>query len=126
MDLLYTHRALFLQPKQLGASGIPAHDVTVNVSKPISAQPYRVGPEKRAEIARQVQKLVEQGCVEPSTSPWASPVVLVKKQDGSWRFCVDFRAINACTTRDVYPLPRVQDTLHLLGGKRYFTALDLL
>ena len=69
---------------------------------------------------------VRSGCVEDSVSAWASPVVLVPKPDKTNRFCVDFRALNAHTVRDVYPLPRITDTLHLLGGKRYFTSLDLL
>ena len=71
---------------------------------------------------------VHSGCVEDSVSAWASPVVLVPKPDKTNRFCVDFRALNAHTVRDVYvyPLPRITDTLHLLGGKRYFTSLDLL
>ena len=126
LKLLWEYKELFLQPRRLGVAKFPPHDIEVTTSKPLSQQPYRVGPDKNEEIARQVQKLIDLDCVEPSTSPWASPVVLVKKPDASWRFCVDFRALNAHTVRDVYPLPRIQDTLHMLGGQRYFSSLDLL
>ena len=66
-----------------------------------------------------------QGIVRPSRSPWASPIVLVPKKDGSLRFCVDFRKLNSITKKDVYPLPRVEDILDTLGEAKYFTSLDL-
>ena len=68
--------------------------------------------------------MMDQGVVQPSYSPWASPIVLVKK-DGGTRFCVDFRRLNAITKQDVFPLPRIDDTLDLLSSARYFTTLDL-
>ena len=63
--------------------------------------------------------------MQPSVSPWASPVVLVPKKDGSLRFCVDYRRLNALTKNDVYPLPRVVDIVDKLGDTKYFTTLDL-
>ena len=126
LEVLWDYRHLFLQPRRLGVAKFPPHDIEVTALKPLSQQPYRVSPVKQEEIARQVKKLIDLGCAEPSTSPWASPVVLVQKPDSTYRFCVDYRALNSVTVRDVYPLPRIQDTLHLLGGHRYFTSLDLL
>ena len=67
----------------------------------------------------------QQGIVKPSCSPWASPVVLVPKKDGSTRFCVDYRRLNTVTKKDVYPLPRIDDILDTLGRAKYFTTLDL-
>ena len=66
-----------------------------------------------------------QGLIEPSESPWASPIVLVRKKDGGLRFCVDYRALNNITRKDSYPLPRIDDTLDTLAGMNWFSTLDL-
>ena len=70
--------------------------------------------------------MLNSNIITPSTSPWASPVVLVQKKDGSLRFCVDYRKVNAVTRKDAYPLPRVDDTLDTLACYKWFTTLDLL
>ena len=67
----------------------------------------------------------EEGVIQPLNSPWASPVVLVRKRDGSLRFCVDYRALNFVTKPDVFPLPRIDDLLDKLGQAKYLTTLDL-
>ena len=67
----------------------------------------------------------KQGVIKPSSSAWASPIVLVPKKDGSARFCVDHRRLNAVTKKDVYPLPRIDDILDTLGTAKYFTSLDV-
>ena len=74
------------------------------------------------EMIRQMEK---QEVIQPLKSPWASPIVLVAKKDGSTRFCVDYRRLNAVTKMDVYPLPRIDDSLDLLSGQQFFTTLDL-
>jgi len=66
-----------------------------------------------------------QGVIEESFSPWVSPAVLVKKKDGTLRFCVDYRKLNAVTVKDSYPLPRINDLLDQLSGNAWFTTLDL-
>ena len=69
--------------------------------------------------------MIEQEIVEPSDSPWSAPICLVKKQDGTCRFCIDFRKLNSVTVRDAYPLPRIDDTLDCLSGSMWFSSLDL-
>ena len=73
----------------------------------------------------QVQQMLTSGVIRPSNSPWASPVVMVKKKDGSLRFCVDFHQLNASTIKDAHPLPRIDDLLNSLHGARLFSILDL-
>ena len=89
----------------------------------IKLNPYRQGFEK--EIEAQVQKLKELDLIEEGHGAFSFPVVLVKKKDGSWRFCVDYRKLNAVTLKDAYPLPRVDDSLDALGGSKWFTTLDM-
>ena len=72
-----------------------------------------------------VKDMLTGGQIEPSDSPWASPVVLVTKKDGSTRFCVDYRRLNSLTVKDAYPLPRIDDSLRLLGNQQWFSTMDL-
>ena len=95
-------------------------------TRPIRQPPHRLGPEKEAEAEKQVKELLEKGLIEPAGGAWSSPVVLIRKKDGNWRFCVDYRRLNAVTQQDAYPLPRIDDSLDALSGSRYFSTLDLI
>ena len=89
-------------------------------------QPYqRQNPTVRREEMAQVQQMPSSNVICPSNSPWASPVVMVRKKDGSLRFCVDFRQLNAATVKDAHPLLRIEDLLHPLHGAKWFSTLDL-
>ena len=79
----------------------------------------------RQEVSRQLQEMEKTGVIQPSNSPWASPIVLVRKKDGSHRFCVDYRRLIEVTKSDTFPLPRIDDLLDQLGGARFFSTLDL-
>ena len=101
---------------------IPTPDFLKIPNRPLR----RYSPIEQSEIERQVQEMLEQGIIEPSTSPYGSPVLLVKKPDGSWRFCVDYRALNAVTVKNGFPLPRIDDLLDKIQGAQYFSSIDLL
>ena len=89
-------------------------------------QPYRrQNPAVRREEMTQVQQMLSSNVIRPSNSPWASPVVMVRKKDASLRFCVDFRQLNAATIKDAHPLPRIDDLLDALHGAKWFSILDL-
>ena len=88
---------------------------------PVRRVPFAV----RDEIARNLQEMQDANVIQPSISPWASPVVLVRKKDGTLRFCVDYRGLNSVTKLDQFPLPHIDDLLDQLGKSRYFTTLYL-
>ena len=108
-----------------GAAKDVQHVINTGHAKPISQPPHRVSPIERKVIREMTDDMLERGAIQPSTSPWASPVVLVKKKDGKQRFCIDFRKLNQVTTRDVYPIPRIDDCLQALGGNILFSTFDL-
>ena len=96
----------------------------------LRARPVRCGPRRLAPAGLRreqdcVRDMLAGGQIEPSDSPWASPVVLVTKKDGSTRFCVDYRRLNSLTVKDAYPLPRIDDSLRLLGNQQWFSTMDL-
>ncbi|XP_076033590.1 uncharacterized protein LOC143020752 [Oratosquilla oratoria] len=102
------------------------HDVETEGALPIRQRPYRLNAFKREYLRAEVQRLQELGIVEPSHSPWASPVVLVPKPDSSMHLCIDYRRVNAMTRADGYPLPRIDDVIDDVGAARWVTKLDLL
>lgn len=99
--------------------------ITDDYTHPIHQSPYRVSFKEREAIQEQVREMLRDDVIQPSNSPWAAPVVLVRKKDGTLRFCVDYRRLNKVTKKDVYPLPRVDDTLDRLRCARYFSSIDL-
>ena len=114
-----------LTDSDLGHTSIVKHTIDSGDHQPIKQHPRRMPFIRRNKIVELVNDMTDRGVVQPSTSAWASPIVLVPKRDGSLCFCVDYRKLNAVTKKDVYPLPRIDDILDTLGKSRYFTTLDL-
>ena len=101
------------------------HEIDTGDAAPIKQPCRRLPLAQRPLVEAELDKMLQADVVEASTSPWASPLVLVTKKDGSVRFCVDLRAVNAVTKKDAYPLPRIDETLDTLSGAQWFCCLDL-
>ncbi|GJV75850.1 putative reverse transcriptase domain-containing protein [Tanacetum coccineum] len=92
---------------------------------PVARAPYRLAPSKMQELSNQLQELSDQGFIRPSTSPWGAPVLFVKKKDGSFRMCIDYRELNKLTVKNCYPLPRIDDLFDQLQGSSVYSKIDL-
>ena len=101
------------------------HTIDTGDSLPIRCALRKMSLQKIKQEEACVEEMLTGGQIEPSDSPWSAPVVLVTKKDGGTRFCVDYRRLNLATVKDAYPLPRIDDTLDMLAGKRWFSTLDL-
>ncbi|KAJ9536576.1 hypothetical protein OSB04_un000225 [Centaurea solstitialis] len=92
---------------------------------PIANSPYRLAPSEMQELSNQLQQLLDKGFIRPSSSPWGAPVLFVKKKDGSFRMCIDYRELNKITIKNRYLLPRIDDLFDQLQGATYFSKIDL-
>ena len=125
-QLIIQYQDIFMQPDgKLGQTHIVEHEINTGNHKPIKLPPRRIPIFKRNAVDQELDKMLADGIIEPSDSPWSAPICLVKKKDGSCRFCIDFRKLNAVTLKDAYPLPRIDDTLDSLSGSMWFSTLDL-
>ncbi|GFT73552.1 retrovirus-related Pol polyprotein from transposon 412 [Trichonephila clavipes] len=109
----------------IGHTTVTQHRIDTADHPPIKQHPRRLPFAKQEEVGTLLREMQENDIIEPSSSPWASPIVLVRKKDGSTRFCVDYRKLNDVTKKDSYPLPRIDDTLDTLSGHKWFSTLDL-
>ena len=123
-DVLWKYSKLFdlCQPSKIDFT--VDHVINTGQHRPIYTPPYRRSPQDHQTITEETDKLLKQNSIEPSTSPWCSLVVLVRKKDGTTRFCVDYRKLNNVTTKDSFPLPRIEDIFDQLSQSTYFTTLD--
>ncbi|GJS05306.1 putative reverse transcriptase domain-containing protein [Tanacetum coccineum] len=92
---------------------------------PVARAPYRLAPSEMEELSTQLQELSDKGFIRPSSSPWGAPVLFVKKKDGSFRMCIDYRELNKLTVKNRYPLPRIDDLFDQLQGSSVYSKIDL-
>ena len=114
-----------LNPLELGRTSLVKHTIKVIDPKPFKERYRRIPPHQYEEVRKHLKEMEAVGTIRRSNSPWASPVVLVKKKDGSLRFCIDLRKLNARTIKDAYSLPQIEESLDCLNGASIFTSLDL-
>ena len=110
--------------EKLGRTRAVQHPITTEGTGPIARPAYRQSPEHEKFAREESEKMLQDGLVSYSRSPWAAPVIIVKKPKGGYRFCTDFRALNKVTRKDAYPMPRSDVLLERLGGSHYFSTLD--
>ena len=108
----------------------PSRDIDFRIdlipgANPVAKAPYRLAPSEMRELSNQLQELLEKGFIRPSTSLWGTPVLFIKKKDGSFRMCIDYRELNKLTIKNRYPLPRIDDLFDQLQGAKCFSKIDL-
>ena len=125
-DFLVEFQDVFaVDDNDLGRTNIVTHSIDTGENHPVKQPPRRLPIHQRQEEQRQVDRMLSGDVIEKSFSPWSSPIVLVKKKDGTMRCCIDYRLVNKLTVKDCFPLPRVDDCLDSLYGANWFSTLDL-
>lgn len=122
-ELLARNRDVFSDKP--GRTSLVAHDINTEPGKRVRLKPYRIPETRRQAVREEVKMMLEMGVIEESHSPWSSPIVLVPKPDGTWRFCNDFRKLNEVSAFDAYPMPRADELIERLGPARFISTLDL-
>lgn len=125
-ELLHKHQAVFsCHDEDYGKTSTIQHVIPTGDAAPVRGRHSHVPRHLYQEVKTLIQGMIDSKIVRPSTSPWASPIVLVRKKDGTLRFCVDYRKLNLLTHKDAYPLPRIEESLASLTNAKFFSTLDL-
>ncbi|KAJ0009679.1 hypothetical protein Pint_32977 [Pistacia integerrima] len=125
-SLLDQYSDIFAEPTTRPPTRDVEHTIQLKEgTEVVNVKPYCYAYFQKFKIEQQVQQMLNSGLIRPSTSRFSSPVLLVKKKDGTWRFCTDYRALNAATIKDRFPIPTVDDILDELYGASFFSKLDL-
>lgn len=114
-----------LSRPELGVTPLVEHEIVTDGAKPIKQRQYPLSEVVRQHMNRELDEMIRLGVVQPSSSAWSSPILMVRKTSGEYRFCFDGRRLNEVTKKDAYPLPRVDDILNHLKNVKYLTSIDL-
>jgi len=124
LEKFKSHIVSKLDPS-LGPSTAPKHSIDTGTSSPIHCRPRHVNPLMVKAIDEEIDKMLNAGIISPHQGSWSSPVHMVRKKDGAWRFCIDYRALNDVTKDEIWPLPRIESLLGGLHGASWYSTLDL-
>ncbi|KAL2078911.1 hypothetical protein ACEWY4_024655 [Coilia grayii] len=125
-SLLFKYSSVFsVHEGDLGCTTLMSHDIPLLDEAPVKQRYRRIPPSDYEAVKTHINQLLQTQIIRESNSPYSSPIVLVKKKDGSLRMCVDYRQLNAKTRKDAFPLPRIEETLDMLSGARWFSTMDL-
>jgi hypothetical protein len=129
--VLYQYKHLFygIGNRKLGCTNLVEHEIETGEARPIERNPYRIPHALKSVVEEHINEILERKIIEPSISQWSSSIALVQKkskdESTKYRFCVDYRALNAVTKPDAYPIPNIVDTLDSLGQSKIFSVLDM-
>lgn len=125
-QLLPKYHRVFDIPKGLPSSRLRDHKIPLQANaQPVKVRLSRYPHSLKTKIESMAEQMLREGLIEPSNNPFSSLIILVKKKNGTWRFCADYRALNAITVKDAYPIPIVDELLDELNGAKYFSKLDM-
>ena len=119
------HNIFSLEQNEIGCTDTAEHVIELLDTEPFKERFRQIAPPLVEEVREHIQEMLDGGAICPSQSPWCNSVVLVRKNDGGLRFCIDFRRLNSWTKKDVYPLLWMQETMESMVGARFFSTMDL-
>ena len=125
--LMEFHHIFCLEKNEMGCTDTTEHIIELlpKQDKPFKEMFRRIVPHNVDEVCQHIQEMLDGGAIQPSQSPWCNAAILVQKRDGTLRFCIDFRHLNAHTRKDSYPIPKCPETMESLVGAKYFSTMDL-
>ena len=123
--LMEHHHIFSLEKNEIGCTDTTEHIIELMDDEPFKERFRRIAPPLLEEVRENLQDMLDGGAIRPSKSPWCNAIILVRKKDGTLRFCIDFRKLNARTKKDAFPLPRMQETMESMVGARFFSSMDL-